>query len=414
MCTECSKWLTGPTQPAAMTKYLLLLYAVILGSASQPDPSTTIAGKVSQPDSSTTGAAAISQPDSSTTGVTGQIYKHPTTTAIMDNHSSSNRAFHTTVKLPSGITSAITDSVTTERATLQLTSKLKPIISTAIPDIVTTERATLQLTSKLKPIISTAIPDIVTTEKATLQLTSKLKPIISTAIPDIVTTERATLQSTSKLKPIISTATTSDRTLHATVKIQESINSATMDHNQDLNLTNKLQSNKSTAFISNPKIKYLDISNNQVQLSCFSESGSLPIVYSIYNKKELLQEEKSYLRQPTNFTITLTPGVQVELMCQAKNSDGVKKTYLSPIRSNKEAEIDTSKNEDKVEDDSSPNYIIALDRILTSVDPISQQKNIFVLIFSLSFIFCMLIVLGTINYFRKRCARMTKKSSLIH
>ncbi|XP_053562095.1 uncharacterized protein LOC128653023 isoform X8 [Bombina bombina] len=389
MCTECSKWLTGPTQPAAMTKYLLLLYAVILGSASQPDPSTTIAGKVSQPDSSTTGAAAISQPDSSTTGVTGQIYKHPTTTAIMDNHSSSNRAFHTTVKLPSGITSAITDSVTTERATLQLTSKLKPIISTAIPDIVTTE-------------------------KATLQLTSKLKPIISTAIPDIVTTERATLQSTSKLKPIISTATTSDRTLHATVKIQESINSATMDHNQDLNLTNKLQSNKSTAFISNPKIKYLDISNNQVQLSCFSESGSLPIVYSIYNKKELLQEEKSYLRQPTNFTITLTPGVQVELMCQAKNSDGVKKTYLSPIRSNKEAEIDTSKNEDKVEDDSSPNYIIALDRILTSVDPISQQKNIFVLIFSLSFIFCMLIVLGTINYFRKRCARMTKKSSLIH
>ncbi|XP_053562078.1 uncharacterized protein LOC128653023 isoform X6 [Bombina bombina] len=389
MCTECSKWLTGPTQPAAMTKYLLLLYAVILGSASQPDPSTTIAGKVSQPDSSTTGAAAISQPDSSTTGVTGQIYKHPTTTAIMDNHSSSNRAFHTTVKLPSGITSAITDSVTTERATLQLTSKLKPIISTAIPDIVTTERATLQLTSKLKPIISTAIPDI-------------------------VTTERATLQSTSKLKPIISTATTSDRTLHATVKIQESINSATMDHNQDLNLTNKLQSNKSTAFISNPKIKYLDISNNQVQLSCFSESGSLPIVYSIYNKKELLQEEKSYLRQPTNFTITLTPGVQVELMCQAKNSDGVKKTYLSPIRSNKEAEIDTSKNEDKVEDDSSPNYIIALDRILTSVDPISQQKNIFVLIFSLSFIFCMLIVLGTINYFRKRCARMTKKSSLIH
>ncbi|XP_053562069.1 uncharacterized protein LOC128653023 isoform X7 [Bombina bombina] len=389
MCTECSKWLTGPTQPAAMTKYLLLLYAVILGSASQPDPSTTIAGKVSQPDSSTTGAAAISQPDSSTTGVTGQIYKHPTTTAIMDNHSSSNRAFHTTVKLPSGITSAITDSVTTERATLQLTSKLKPIISTAIPDIVTTERATLQSTSKLKPIISTAIPDI-------------------------VTTERATLQSTSKLKPIISTATTSDRTLHATVKIQESINSATMDHNQDLNLTNKLQSNKSTAFISNPKIKYLDISNNQVQLSCFSESGSLPIVYSIYNKKELLQEEKSYLRQPTNFTITLTPGVQVELMCQAKNSDGVKKTYLSPIRSNKEAEIDTSKNEDKVEDDSSPNYIIALDRILTSVDPISQQKNIFVLIFSLSFIFCMLIVLGTINYFRKRCARMTKKSSLIH
>ncbi|KAM4664845.1 uncharacterized protein O3C94_012835 isoform 2-T3 [Discoglossus pictus] len=158
--------------------------------------------------------------------------------------------------------------------------------------------------------------------------------------------------------------------------------------------------------LSKPLIRFLSLLLESVEISCFSESGSLPITYSIFNNKKNLLKKTLNSRIPAIFTIPLTGENSVEFMCQAENDQGVQSSKSEFLKT---GETSTPKNEHKLEEETGPKYLIVLSRILTSLDPQTQRKNTIVLIVCFSSTACALVAFIFISLFCKRRMRRIRK-----
>ncbi|XP_075436121.1 uncharacterized protein LOC142472820 [Ascaphus truei] len=153
--------------------------------------------------------------------------------------------------------------------------------------------------------------------------------------------------------------------------------------------------------LSNPKMAYQIFPNHTVQISCFSESGPLPVTYSVFrDRTALVQNITLHSRLHANFTIQMIPGKRVELKCKAQSRHEVKYSNGSAFQI--DDETNTPMNEKKMDEESGVNHLIKLARILTSVAPQVQHRNTIILSVCGTFIICVLVLIIIRSRFRKR------------
>ncbi|XP_040294661.1 uncharacterized protein LOC121005905 isoform X5 [Bufo bufo] len=87
-----------------------------------------------------------------------------------------------------------------------------------------------------------------------------------------------------------------------------------------------------TDSLSKPTMKYIPLGKNEMHITCFSKSRVLPIRYQLFLHERLLQEKIVYKSVPANFTMRMTPGTKVYLICTAISPSGEKSSNEVTLR----------------------------------------------------------------------------------
>ncbi|KAG8565129.1 hypothetical protein GDO81_012725 [Engystomops pustulosus] len=157
--------------------------------------------------------------------------------------------------------------------------------------------------------------------------------------------------------------------------------------------------------VSEPIIHYSLLVNNTMHITCFSESGPLPLRYKLFINDKLRQEKVVYSPVAANFTISMTPGTQVYLNCTAISPTGEKSSKNETLRVGDPDDSSTTPEEgetDQKDKDTGLEYLIPLQYILTSVTPDVLGRNNLVLIICGPILLVLLVIFIFVSYLRSR------------
>ncbi|XP_073537327.1 uncharacterized protein [Phyllobates terribilis] len=159
-----------------------------------------------------------------------------------------------------------------------------------------------------------------------------------------------------------------------------------------------------TGSLSKPIIKCSLLANNTMHITCFSESGPLPIRYQLFLSDRM--EEKKVLNksEPAQFIINMSPvsGAELYFNCTAISPTGEKSSNNLTLRMDNSPPIAEEAKTDNKDKDSGLEYLIPLEHILTSVTSEVLKWNKLLLIICGPIFLIILVIIVTISYLRSQ------------
>ncbi|XP_040294660.1 uncharacterized protein LOC121005905 isoform X4 [Bufo bufo] len=157
-----------------------------------------------------------------------------------------------------------------------------------------------------------------------------------------------------------------------------------------------------TDSLSKPTMKYIPLGKNEMHITCFSKSRVLPIRYQLFLHERLLQEKIVYKSVPANFTMRMTPGTKVYLICTAISPSGEKSSNEVTLRVDDSAVPEKDSEPDQKDHDSGHEHLISPQYILTSVTREAREWNNLVLIICGPLLLVILVIVIAVSYSRSQ------------
>ncbi|XP_044152242.1 uncharacterized protein LOC122940015 isoform X2 [Bufo gargarizans] len=157
-----------------------------------------------------------------------------------------------------------------------------------------------------------------------------------------------------------------------------------------------------TDSLSKPTMKYIPLGKNEMHITCFSKSRVLPIRYQLFLHERILQEKIVYKSEPANFTMRMTPGTKVYLICTAISPSGEKSSNEVTLRVDDSAVPEKDSEPDQKDHDSGHEHLISPQYILTSVTREAREWNNLVLITCGPLLLLILVIVIAVSYLRSQ------------
>ncbi|XP_073444277.1 uncharacterized protein [Dendrobates tinctorius] len=159
-----------------------------------------------------------------------------------------------------------------------------------------------------------------------------------------------------------------------------------------------------TGSLSKPIIECSLLANNTMHITCFSETGPLPITYQLFLSDKMEDMKVLNKSEPAKFIINMSPvsGAELYFNCTAISPTGEKSSNNLTLRMDNSPVIAEEAKTDHKDKDTGPEYLIPLEYILTSVTSEVLKWNKLLLITCGSIFLILLVIIVTISYLRSQ------------